>query len=89
MFDYIRGRWLTVQPQRAGVYLVRIPGTRPWVAYCDHESLASGELNASKAAREYFHLEGDADGHPTRWDDPRVVQLAEASGWREQRSAWT
>lgn len=89
MLDFVRGRWSSAAPGQPGTYMVRVPGSQPWVAYCDGDALAGSESDANKAPREYFYLEGDTDGQPTRWDDRRVAQIAEANGWRDRRSTWT
>ena len=85
--DFVRGRWSSVPPQDPGVYLLRVPGSKPWAHYCDEAALAPcSDAERARGGREYFYLEGDFDGRPTRWDDPRVAQIALSNGWRESRS---
>jgi hypothetical protein len=80
LVDYIRGHWSASAPAREGIYLVREPGgARSWVAYWTPDSSAP----FGSARREFFHLEDDEDGQPTRWDDDRIATLAKAGGWRE------
>jgi hypothetical protein len=63
---------------------MREPGSaRSWVAYWTPDPVSS----FGSAHREFFHLQGDADGQPTRWDDPQVVTEAKKTGWRDQTSA--
>jgi hypothetical protein len=81
LIDYLAGRWSKTRPQQPGVYLVR-EGGNAWVLYWQPDAVSPfGEADPS-AEREFFLLRGDADGSPTRWDDPRVVEQAKAGGWR-------
>jgi hypothetical protein len=84
MSAYVRGRWSSTRPTREGVYLVRAPvkgALHSWVAFID-----PGPQSTFTAADsiEYFHLEDDVEGAPTRWDDDRVASEARTNGWREQ-----
>ena len=59
-------------------------GGAPWVAYWSADAPNPfGPAHSDAPRREFFHLEEDVDGQPTRWDDPRVAELAKAGGWRE------
>lgn len=83
MSAHVRGRWSSTRPSRDGVYLVRAPlngALHSWVAFIDPGPQST--FTAADAI-EYFHLEGDIDGAPTRWDDERVGDLARANGWRD------
>jgi len=83
LYDFIAGNWSASKPTRAGVYLVRQGSDAPWVTYWDVDSASPFGTRADAGIREFFHLEGDQDGAPTRWDDPRVPGIARKNGWRE------
>jgi len=84
--DYLSGRWSFATPAQRGVYFMRQPGDgRAWVSYWDPAEFVpfQGAPASTPSGREFFHLDEDANGQPTRWDDPRVAELARANEWRE------
>ena len=84
LLDYVRGDRSASKPSHSGVYLVRQSGgDMPWVLYWEVDAWSPFGTAATLAGREFFHLEGDKDGEPTRWDDPRVAATARRNGWRE------
>ena len=63
---------------------MRVPNERagPWVSYWEPDpSSPFGTPSAAQQRPEFFHLDSDAEGQPTRWHDARVGELARANGW--------
>lgn len=86
MLDFVRGRWSKARPSRDGVYCVRrVRDGEPhsWVTHFDP---APHSTFTGTDQLEFFHLAGDVDGAPTRWDDERVAREAHANGWRERNT---
>ena len=84
LLDCVRGTWSASKPSHSGVYLVRQGGDDvPWVLYWDVDARSPFGTAPAVTGREFFHLEGDKDGEPTRWDDPKVSAIARRNGWRE------
>jgi len=72
IYDHVRGYWSLSLPAHEGMYLMRVPNERgrPWVSYWEPDpSSPFGTPSAERQRREFFHVDGDAEGRPTRWDD--------------------
>jgi hypothetical protein len=80
--DYVPGLWSTVPPERAGVYLMRGADRHSWVAFWGENAWSPSAVARPTQQVEFFHLDGDVEGRPTRWDDERVEQIARGNGWR-------
>jgi hypothetical protein len=72
LLSFLPGRWSSTPPAKSGVYFMRLgvnedPQVRPW----DLDAWSPSEVSTS-TSWEFFYLDGDADGAPSRADDPRV-----------------
>ena len=83
MLDFLRGRWSKARPARDGVYCVRLVRDGKPHSWVTHFDPAPHSTFTATDELEFFHLEGDVDGAPTRWDDERVAREARSNGWRE------
>lgn len=88
---HLAGRWSDAPPREAGVYFARTTNERasPQVRCWDPCAWTQGAAREGdvRTSWEFFYLEGDVLGRPSRADDPLTIARAKADGWRPSNGA--
>jgi hypothetical protein len=82
LLSFLSGRWSSTPPEQSGVYFMRLgagrdPQVRPW----DLDPWSPSTGAKQSIAWEFFYIDSDVDGAPSRADDVRVHELARKNGW--------